>query len=42
LSIRAPEVCVLDINLPTVSGLELARRILARDAAARIIMFQHE
>jgi two-component system, NarL family, invasion response regulator UvrY len=34
-----PDVCVLDVNLPTVSGFELARRILARDAAARIIMF---
>jgi two-component system, NarL family, invasion response regulator UvrY len=34
-----PDVCVLDINLPTVSGFELARRILAHDAAARIIMF---
>jgi DNA-binding NarL/FixJ family response regulator len=34
-----PDVCVLDINLPTVSGFELARRILARDGAARIIMF---
>jgi two-component system, NarL family, invasion response regulator UvrY len=34
-----PEICVLDINLPTVSGFELARRILARDPAARIIMF---
>jgi len=34
-----PDVCVLDINLPTVSGFELARRILARDAAARIIIF---
>src|ERR1044072_6531836 len=34
-----PDICVLDINLPTVSGYELARRILARDAAARIIMF---
>ena len=28
-----------DINLPTVSGFELARRILSRDASARIIMF---
>jgi DNA-binding NarL/FixJ family response regulator len=36
---QSPEVCVLDINLPTVSGFELGRRILARDAAARIIMF---
>jgi two-component system invasion response regulator UvrY len=34
-----PDVCVLDINLPTVSGFELARRILARVASARIIMF---
>src|SRR6202023_112323 len=34
-----PDVCVLDINLPTVLGFELARRILARVASARIIMF---
>jgi two-component system invasion response regulator UvrY len=34
-----PDVCVLDINLPTVSGFELARRILAHAASARIIMF---
>lgn len=36
---QRPDVCVIDINLPTVSGFELARRILARDPAARIIMF---
>src|ERR1700709_322605 len=36
---RYPNVCVIDINLPTVSGFELARRILVRDASARIIMF---
>ena len=36
---RHPDVCVLDINLPTVSGFELARRLLGRDASARIIMF---
>src|SRR5580698_1044613 len=36
---EAPDICVLDINLPTVSGFELARRILAREASARIIMF---
>lgn len=34
-----PDLCVLDINLPGVSGFELARRILARDETARIIMF---
>ena len=34
-----PDICVIDINLPTVSGFELARRILGRDASARIIMF---
>ena len=34
-----PDICVLDINLPTVSGFELARRILEREASARIIMF---
>jgi len=34
-----PDICVLDINLPTVSGFELARRLLVRDASARIIMF---
>ena len=36
---KRPDICVLDINLPTVSGFELARRILGRDASARIIMF---
>jgi len=34
-----PDICVVDINLPTVSGFELARRILTRDGSARIIMF---
>ena len=34
-----PDVSVLDINLPTVSGFELARRILAHTATARLIMF---
>ena len=34
-----PDVCVIDINLPSVSGFELARRILARDGSARIVMF---
>lgn len=34
-----PDICVIDINLPTVSGFELARRILSRAPRARIIMF---
>ena len=34
-----PDICILDINLPSVSGFELARRILSHAASARIIMF---
>jgi two-component system, NarL family, invasion response regulator UvrY len=34
-----PDICLIDINLPTVSGFELARRVLGHDARARIIMF---
>jgi len=34
-----PDICLIDINLPTVSGFELARRVLAQDDGARIIMF---
>jgi two-component system invasion response regulator UvrY len=34
-----PDICVLDINLPGVSGFELARRILAHAPSAPIIMF---
>lgn len=36
---KKPDLCVIDINLPTVSGFELARRILTHDASARLIMF---
>ena len=38
-TVEHPDICVVDINLPTVSGFELARRILSRDGSARIIMF---
>jgi len=34
-----PDVCLIDINLPGVSGFELVRRILRLDPTARIIMF---
>lgn len=34
-----PEVAVVDINLPDISGFELARRLLIRDPEARIVMF---
>ncbi len=34
-----PDICIIDINLPTVSGFELARRIQARNSEVRIIMF---
>lgn len=35
----APDVAVVDINLPGVSGFELTRRILRRDPQARVIVF---
>ena len=34
-----PEVAILDINLPGLSGLELCRRILHRDPTAKLIVF---
>jgi two-component system invasion response regulator UvrY len=34
-----PEVIVLDIGLPGVSGIEILRRIVARRPAARVLMF---
>jgi DNA-binding NarL/FixJ family response regulator len=34
-----PDVTVVDIAMPGVSGLELARRILMADASARIVVF---
>jgi DNA-binding NarL/FixJ family response regulator len=36
---KRPDVTVIDINLPDVSGFELMRRIRKDDPAARIIMF---
>jgi DNA-binding NarL/FixJ family response regulator len=36
---RKPDVTIIDINLPDVSGFELMRRIRKGDPGARIIMF---
>jgi len=36
---KKPDVSVIDINLPDVSGFELMRRIRKDDPAARIIIF---
>ena len=36
---EGPDVAVIDINLPDVSGFELARRLQVRDPDARILMF---
>ena len=36
---QRPDLLVLDVHLPDISGLELARRILQRDRQARILMF---
>jgi len=36
---HAPDVLVLDISMPGAGGLEIMRRILARDPDARIIVF---
>ncbi|MEO0423936.1 MAG: response regulator transcription factor [Pseudomonadota bacterium] len=38
-----PDVVVMDVSLPGISGLEAARRILMRDPKARILVFSmHE
>jgi two-component system invasion response regulator UvrY len=34
-----PQVVVLDISMPGVSGIEVLRRLLAREPAARVLMF---
>lgn len=39
LAVMTPDVAVVDINLPGLSGFELARRLIERDASARVVMF---
>lgn len=34
-----PQVTILDLNMPGVSGLELLRQLLAADSAARVLVF---
>ena len=36
---QAPDVCVTDLSMPGIGGLELLRKLLARDAAARVLVF---
>lgn len=36
---RDPDVVIMDLSLPGMGGLEAIRRILARDAGARILVF---
>jgi DNA-binding NarL/FixJ family response regulator len=39
----APDVVVMDINLPGMSGIEATRRMLAREPQARVLVFSmHE
>ena len=36
---HAPDVCVTDLSMPGIGGLELLRKLLARDAHARVLVF---
>ena len=36
---QQPDVAIIDINLPGMSGLELCRRLLRRDPGARLVIF---
>lgn len=39
----APDVVIMDLSLPGIGGLEATRRIVQRDAAARVLVFSmHE
>ena len=36
---QAPDVCVTDLSMPGIGGLELLRKLLVRDASARVLVF---
>jgi len=36
---RMPDIAIVDLNLPGLSGLELVRRILQREPQAKIVIF---
>lgn len=40
---HAPDIVIMDLSLPGISGLEAIRRIIARDAGAKLLAFSmHE
>jgi len=42
-AVQAPDVVIMDLSLPGIGGLEAIRRIIARDAGARVLVFSvHE
>ena len=36
---QLPDVCVTDLSMPGIGGLELLRKLIARDAGARVLVF---
>ena len=34
-----PDIAVLDLNLPGLNGMQVARRILSRDPSAKLVLF---
>lgn len=36
---RRPDVVIMDLSLPGISGLETTKRILSRDPSARVVIF---